>query len=141
MSSPSISVPAGFAPAYAAGYADAGGQLAVVSHASPLPVVTSAPPPAPLSGHTATSAVAGPFNATVGRAIVVSLDGEWTGTVRLLRSTDRGATRLPLRVAGGPWGEYSTSGCEQAWSETEEGVSFYVDISLNSGALAYGVSQ
>jgi hypothetical protein len=141
MSSPSISVPAGFAPAYAAGYADAAGQLELVSHASPLPVVTSAPAPVPLVGQSDASTVAGPLNASVGRAIVVALDGEWTGTVRLLRSTDGGATRLPLRVGGGTWAEYSASGCEQAWSETEDGVSFYLDIALDSGTIAYRVSQ
>jgi hypothetical protein len=141
MTSPSISVPAGFAPAYAAGYADAGGQLALVSQTSPLPVATAAPAADPLVGQTAASTVAGPFYATVGRAIVVTLDGDWQGTVRLLRSTDDGATRIPLRVGGATWAEYSEAGCEQAWSETEEGVSFYLDITLSSGSVAYRVSQ
>ena len=141
MTSPSISVPAGFAPAYAVGFADASGGLAVASHAAPLPVATSAPAPAPLAGQAAASMLAGPFDATAGRAIVVTLDGEWTGTVRLLRSTDGGATRLPLRVGGSAWAEYTASGCEQAWSETEEGVTFYLDVALSSGTVNYRVSQ
>jgi hypothetical protein len=141
MTSLAISIPAGFAPAYAVGYAGAGGGLALVSDAAPLPVATAAPAPAPLVGEAGASQTVGPFSATVGRVIVVTLDGTWTGTVRLLRSTDQGATRVPLRVGGVAWAEYTLPGCEQAWSETEEGASFYLDIALDSGAVAYRVSQ
>ena len=138
---PSISVPAGFAPAYAVGYSAPDGALAIASHAAPLPVSTSAPAPTPLAGEAAASEVAGPFEATAGRTINVALDGEWTGTVRLLRSTDGGLTRAPLRVGGASWGKFTESGCEQAWSETEDGASFYLDIELTSGAVIYRVSQ
>ena len=141
MTSPSISLPAGFAPAYAVGYSDPDGGMALVSGANPLPVATAAPAPAPLTGLSAVSAVAGPFVPTPGRVIVVTLDGEWEGTVRLLRSTDGGLIKAPLRVGGGAWGEYTASGCEQAWIETEEGTSFYLDIALNSGAVSYRLSQ
>ena len=141
MASPSISVPAGFAPAYAVGFSDTGGQLALVSDTAPLPVAMAAPAPAPLTGQAAASELAGPFEPTPGRVIVVTLDGQWDGTVRLLRSTDGGLTTAPLRVGGEIWGEYSAPGCEQAWSETEQGTSFYLDIVLNSGAVAYRVSQ
>jgi len=136
-----ITTPAGFAPAYAVGYSDSTGRLALVSDAAPLPVVTSAPAPAALEGEAATTEVAGPFNATAGRVIVVTLSGEWDGTVRLLRSTDAGVTKVPLRVGGAAWGEFSDAGCEQAWTETEEGTSFYLDIALNSGSVNYRVSQ
>lgn len=137
----SISVPAGFAPAVAVGFADGDGQLALASSAAPLPVVTSAPAPAPLAGESLESEIVGPFAATPGRVVVVALDGDWTGIVRLLRSTDGGATHMPLRVGGSPWAEYTSSGCEQAWSETEDGASFYLDIALQSGAVSYRVSQ
>jgi hypothetical protein len=139
--SAAISTPAGFAPAYAIGYSDESGLLALVSDAAPLPVATSMPAPAPLVGLSSASQVVGPFNPTVGRVIVVALDGEWEGTVRLLRSTDGGATKLPLRVGGASWGEYIVSGCEQAWAVTETGATFYLDISLSSGTVAYRVSQ
>lgn len=141
MTSAAISIPAGFAPAYAVGYSDIGGRLALVSDTAPLPVATSAPAPAPLAGQSTASETVGPFNPTPGRVIVVTLDGEWTGTVSLLRSTDGGLTRVPLRVGGSAWGEYTQSGCEQAWTETEEGTSFYLDVVLDSGAVAYRVSQ
>jgi hypothetical protein len=139
--SAAISTPAGFAPAYAIGYSDESGLLAVVSNAAPLPVATSAPAPAALAGETSTSQLAGPFAATAGRAIVVTLTGDWQGSARLLRSSDGGATMVPLRVGGFAWAEYTQSGCEQAWMETEEGISFYLDVALTSGTLAYRVSQ
>jgi hypothetical protein len=141
MTSHSISVPAGFAPAYAVGYADAAGGLALVSGTAPLPVAMAAPPPSPVLGEAAGSQMVGPFNATVGRVLVVTLGGEWIGTVRLLRSIDGGATFAPLRVGGAAWAEYTEPGCEQAWIVTEEGASFYLDIALESGSVSYRVSQ
>jgi hypothetical protein len=123
------------------GYAGSNGYLAVVSDTAPLPVATLAPAPAAFAGEASASQVAGPFNPTVGRVIIVTLDGVWQGTVRLLRSTDDGATKVPLRVGGADWAEYTASGCEQAWTETEEGASFYLDIALQSGAVTYRVSQ
>ncbi len=139
--SAAISTPAGFAPAYAVGYSGANGLLALVSDAAPLPVATSAPAPLALSGEAAASETVGPFAATAGRVIVISLDGAWDGTVQLLRSTDGGTTKIPLRVGGTVWAQYTEPGCEQAWTETEEGVSFYLDIALNSGTVAYRLSQ
>jgi len=138
---PSISVPAGFAPAYAVGYSGADGQLALVSGAEPLPVATAGAAPAPLVGQATVSGIVGPFAATAGRVVLVTLEGEWDGAVRLLRSIDGGVTLIPLRVAGSAWGEFFASGCEQAWSETEDGVSFYLDITLVSGSVGYRVSQ
>ena len=138
---PAISTPAGFAPAYAVGYSDANGQLALVSAAAPLPVATTAAAEAPLAGQSSASQVVGPFAATPGLAVVVALDGTWEGTVRLLRSTDGGVTKLSLRAGGSAWGEYSETGVEQAWLETEDGASFYLDIALVSGTVSYRVSQ
>jgi hypothetical protein len=142
MSDPTpISAPAGYAPTFALGYADRDVNLSLVSDERPLPVAVAAPALEPLSGTTSVSTVAGPFAATAGRVVTISLDGEWQGTVRLLRSTDGGISRSPLRVAGASWAEFTASGCEQAWNETEEGVSFYLDIALASGTVAYRVSQ
>lgn len=142
MSDPTpISTPAGYASAFALGFADPDVNLVLVSEARRLPVAAAAPPPEPLSGETSASTVAGPFAATAGRVITVALDGEWQGTVRLLRSTDGGVSRSTLRVAGAPWAEFTVSGCEQAWNETEDDASFYLDISLTSGTVAYRVSQ
>jgi hypothetical protein len=138
---PSISVPAGFAPAYAVGYSGLDGSLALASHAAPLPVAIAGPAPAPLVGEATASTIAGPFMASPGRTIIVTLAGEWSGTVRLLRSIDGGATQVPLRVGGAPWGEFTEPGCEQAWSETEDGATFYLDVAVASGTVSYRVSQ
>jgi len=136
-----ISAPAGFAPIFALGFADSDVNLSLVSDGMRLPVAIASPAPSPLSGETSVSTLAGPFAATAGRVVTVALDGDWQGAVRLLRSTDAGVSLTPLRVAGASWAEYTSSGCEQAWSETEEGVSFFLDIALTSGSLSYRVSQ
>ena len=136
-----IQTPAGYAPAYAVGYADPADNLILVSEVEPLPVASAAPAPAAFVGQTSTSLVAGPFEAVAGRVVTVTLGGTWQGTVRLLRSTDGGSTLVDLRVAGERWAEYNQPGCEQAWLETEDGASFYLDVQLASGTADYRVSQ
>jgi hypothetical protein len=136
-----IQTPAGFAPAFALGYSRNDSALALVSDDERLPVAVAAPSPPPLEGQASTSQVAGPFAAVAGRVVGVSLDGTWSGSVRLLRSINGGATRLPLRVAGEEWATYVAPGFEQAWLESEEGVTYFLDIQLASGTLAFRVSQ
>jgi len=136
-----IESPAGYASACAIGYADPAENLVLVSQADRLPVASAAPAPAPLVGQSAAAAIAGPFLAVAGRVVSVTLGGTWQGSVRLLRSTDGGSTKLALRVAGEPWAEYSEPGCEQAWLECEDGASFYLDLQPTSGAIDYRVSQ
>lgn len=135
-----IHTPAGYASANAIGYADAARNLVLVSEASPLPVASAAPATEPLVGQSAGPGIVGPFAAVPGRIVTVTLLGVWQGRVSLLRSTD-GTTLSPLRVAGEIWGQYEQPGCEQAWFETEEGASFFLDVQLTSGAVDYQVSQ
>ena len=136
-----IQTPAGYASGYAVGYADPADNLILVSEAERLPVAPVAPAPAAFVGQASTALVAGPFEAVAGRVVTVTLGGTWEGTIRLLRSTDGGSTLVALRVAGEPWAEYSQPGCEQAWLETEDGASFYLDVQLVSGTADYRVSQ
>lgn len=136
-----IQTPAGYASAMAIGYANEAEHLVLVSAAKPLPVTTSAPAPAPLVGESSANLLAGPFSAVPGRVVTVTLRGTWQGSVRLLRSTDGGATLNPLKIAGEVWAQYSEPGCEQAWFESEEGASFFLDIELASGTISYRVSQ
>jgi len=136
-----ITVPAGYAPAFAVGFSDPSEQLTIVGEGARLPVSVAAPAPAPVAGQSSVPELVGPFNATAGRVVSVTLGGAWEGTVRLLRSTDGGTTKVPLRVGGIDWGEYTSPGCEQAWVESEDGASFYLDIALVSGSVAYRVSQ
>ena len=142
MSDPTpIKAPAGYAPCYAVGYADPADNFILVRESDPLPVASFPPAPPPFGGEASASTLAGPFEAVPGRIVAVTLGGTWQGLVRLLRSTDGGSTLTALRVAGEPWAEYSQPGCEQAWLETEEGASFYLDIQLASGSIDYRVSQ
>lgn len=145
ISPPPISLPAGYAPAVAFGYADAEARLAMVSAEKPLPVAlassTPAEQPTPLAGTASDSGIAGPFLAAKGLPVTVALEGEWAGTIRLLRSTDGGTTRLPLRIGGMEWGAFHERGVEQVWMETEGDASYYLDIALETGTLAYRVSQ
>lgn len=138
---PEISVPAGYAAAMAVGFADDASALAVVSRDRPLPVIFGAASPTMLQGNTSVSQQVGPFDAVAGGIIVVALSGTWSGTVQLLRSSDDGVTIAPLRVGGLVWGTFTKSGCEQVWSETQTGVTFFLDIDLQSGTLEYQVSQ
>ena len=136
-----IETPAGYAPGYAVGYADPADNLILVSETDRLPVASFPPAPAPMAGQASAPGLTGPFEAVSGRVVAVTLGGIWQGIVKLLRSTDGGATLTALRVAGEPWAEYSHPGCEQAWLETEDGASFYLDIQLASGSVEYRVSQ
>ena len=141
-SSAPIATPAGYASAIAVGFADSQDRLAVVGRDAPLPIVVHGPPaPPPLQGSTDQSVTLGPFAAAADRTITVTLSGEWTGQVRLLRSTDGGATLTGLSVAGLAWGAFTGPCCEQVWHETEAGVGFYLAVELVTGTIAYRVSQ
>lgn len=143
MSAPSISTPAGFAPAFAMGFADPANRLEKVSRTSPLPVgIASAPSTAAaLTGEAITSLLAGPFTPDGQAPVVVTLAGDWSGEARLMRSADNGITLHGLRVAGLEWGVFTANGSEQVWSESELGTTFWLDISITSGSCMYRVSQ
>jgi len=138
-----ISTPAGYAPAFAIGFSDAG-SLAMVDAARPLPVTIQAATgamPTPLQGSATGTAQAGPFAPAADRAVMLTLSGSWQGTVQVKRSTDGGSTRLPLTMGGTPWGSYAANACEQVWQESESGAALYLDIALTSGTLTYRLAQ
>ena len=140
---PPVAAPARFVPAQAIAFGAPGTNAIGVSTTTPLPVQTLMPAASslPLSGSANVSGVAGPFVPDMGRAIWVTLSGEWDGLVRLLRSVDGGATRLPLTVGGASWAEFSGNANEPVGIESEANAVYYVDIALNSGALSYRVAQ
>lgn len=72
---------------------------------------------------------------------MLALSGTWTGTVKLLRSTDGGATKLPLTAAGLAWGVFNANCCEPVWEEAIVGAALYLDATLSSGTLTYRVAQ
>ena len=137
-----IEAPGGFAPVFALGSDDGSGQLALVSHGAPLPTVALAPAaPAPLTGSASNAMVAGPFEPTPLAPIFLTLTGDWSGTVRVLRSTDGGATKHPLTIAGSEWAVFHGNACEPVWQEGERGALLYLDITPTSGTLTYRIAQ
>lgn len=137
-----IEAPGGFAPVVALGHDDGTGQLALVGPATPLPTRAVGPQvPAALTGEADAAMVAGPFVPAPALPVYVVLSGTWTGTVRLLRSTDGGATRHRVTVAGLSWAEFSGNACEPVWVEGEEGAELYLELAPSSGTIAYRVAQ
>lgn len=138
-----VTTPAGAVPAFALAFAGADGNAATVSATSPLPV-TAAPQPAtstPLAGTAGGVGSAGPFLPQLGRPIWLILSGSWSGSVGLLRSVDGGATRLPLTVAGQPWGSFSANGQEPVVEESSGEASYWLAFQIQSGTVSYRVSQ
>ncbi len=137
-----IQNPSGYAVTRAVAFADGDGAMVQVSADAPLPVtVGAAAAPAALSGTTAASGIQGPYQPAIGRAVMLVLSGTWTGTVKVTRSVDGGATRQPLTVGGNPWGQFSGNCCEAVWEEGEAAARLYLDITLSGGTLSYRLAQ
>jgi hypothetical protein len=137
-----IQSPASYVPSRASAFADVDGTALLVSASNPMPVAIGAgAAAAPLAGSTAATGLLGPFVPAAGRPIILALSGTWSGTVAVKRSTDGGATKLPLTIAGAAWGQYTANACEPIWEENEAGASFYLDVTLASGTLAYRLAQ
>jgi len=140
--------PAGlYVPPTAIGFADAQGDLALVTYEAPLPVslidsgMIAVNPPEPLADIITEDLVAGPFEPLKNVPIHLQLSGEWQGTVALERSTDGGTTRQGLTVGGMAWASFTGNVNEPVWEESEAGATFWLNISLTSGTLSYRLSQ
>lgn len=137
-----ITQPANYVTPTAVGFADSAGDLSLVAADVPLPVSqmrTSAP--AALAGQASGTAQAGPFVPARDVPVHVQLSGTWAGQVALVRSTDGGATRLPLTAGGMPWGRFTANANEVVWQEGDAAAALYLDIALTSGTVSYRVSQ
>ncbi len=147
-----INLPAGYAPAFAIGFSDQSGDLAIVDASKPLPV--SLPPETPvlvqaaaiatppaLQGLTGADMIVGPFALAAGKPVVLTLAGQWEGSVQVERSTDTGATRHKLTAGGLPWGLFAGNACEIVWAEEEAGAELYLDITVTSGTISYRIAQ
>lgn len=135
-----IQSPASYVPSRAAAYADVDGTSMLVSVSNPLPVTMNASAgTAPLAGSTAATGVIGPFAPVAGRSVMLSLAGTWTGLVKVLRSIDGGATKLPLTAAGSAWGQFTANCCEPVWEDSESGAALYLDVTLTTGTLFYRI--
>lgn len=138
-----VTTPAPFVPLEALAFGDVGDAATPVSTDNPLPVLPVSLPAssAVLAGSTPTATVAGPFVPERSRPIVLTLSGVWTGSARLLRSVDGGATSQPLTLAGGDWGLFTGNCNEPVWIESEADAIFYLALTPLSGTIAYRVSQ
>ena len=135
--------PASYIPFTALAVPAAGEESTAVDRSAPLPVTTTfaAAGNAPLAGEASTSALVGPFAPELGRAIWLTLAGDWAGTVTVKRSVDGGATSHGLTAGGISWGVFSANACEQVAQETDARAQYYLDISIVAGTLAYEVAQ
>jgi hypothetical protein len=136
-----IQSPSGYAATRAVVFADASGDAQIASAAAPLPVTFGAPSATALAGTSAASALLGPFQPVLGRAVILALAGTWAGTIKVLRSTDGGTTKLPLTVASAPWGQFTSNCCEPVWEESEAAATLWLDAALTSGTLNYRLAQ
>ena len=136
-----IQSPGGYAAPRALVFADANGDAQLASAAAPLPVSFGNPVATPLAGTSASSAMLGPFQPVLGRAVILSLAGTWAGTVKVLRSVDGGTTKLPLTAAGTGWGQFTANACEPVWEESEAAATLWLDAALTSGTLTYRLAQ
>ena len=138
-----VKSPAGFVPQYAVAFGAVDAPAVAVHGGNPLPVraVMPASSATVLAGALAVSGTAGPFVPELGRPIIASLSGNWTGSVEVRRSVDGGATKLPLTVAGEPWARFTTTANEAVAVENEAGATYYLVATLTTGALTYRVAQ
>jgi hypothetical protein len=136
-----IQNPAGHAVTRAVAFADVDGSLVPVDASTPLPVTLGRAPTTPLAGTATSTGVVGPYQPALGRPIMLVLTGTWTGSIKVTRSIDGGATRQPLTVAGNAWGQFSANACEAVWDESESAARLYLDITLASGNVTYRMAQ
>ena len=143
-----ISYPARYAPGVALNFADEVGNAVLVSQSAPLPVTLAAAtgggsttPSPPLTGTAAIASTTGSYVPLAGRSLVVTLSGTWTGTVKLLRSINGGATKLSLTLAGAPWAEFTANVNEPVWEENEAAAVFYLQFAPLSGTIVYRLAQ
>ena len=143
---PPINNPAGYVTQHGMAFEDGGGRAVAVTTDAPLPVEVKAgsTTSTPLTGTDATPGTQdfGPFAPQLARPIWVTLSGTWSGSVQLLRSTDGGATKLPLT--------YSDGSVKAVWTgnanlpvveESDAAASYYLRIVLASGNVIYRVAQ
>lgn len=137
-----VLAPAPYVPQMAIACGTEGTDAVAVSGANPLPVrAVAVDPPPPLTGTGSGAETAGPFAVRPGRPVWITLTGSWTGAATLLRSTDGGATRLPLTVGGQPWAVFTGPAHEAVLEEAGEGTLVYLMLAITSGIATYRVAQ
>lgn len=139
--SQAIRFPASYAPGVAIAWGDGSNQAQVVSQSTPLPVSSIQTPTPALTGTTAQSGTIGPFTPVIGRSVMLSLTGNWSGSVQLMRIATGQPSMLPVTLGGAPWALYTVNCCEAVWDESELGAVLYLAVTLTSGTLTYRLAQ
>ena len=90
---------------------------------------------------TSSGGLIGPFKPVLDRPIWLTLDGAWSGTVTLLRSTDGGASKLPVTYGDGS-AKPTWSGNMQApvGEESVSAAAYFLDFA-GTGTLKYKLEQ
>jgi hypothetical protein len=136
-----IKDPSSYVTQHAIAYADPTGHAQCISLANPLPVgIIPLATPA-LTGTANASTTVGPFAPLVGRSVMLTLSGDWSGSVQILRSTDGGITQVPVTMGGAVWALYSGNCCEPVWDESETIAQLSLAIVITQGTLAYRLAQ
>lgn len=136
-----INAPGGFAPVAALTFADDAGEAVTASRTTPLPVTVQPPAPtAAIEGTITSSARSAAFTGRPGLPIWITLSGGWSGSVQVLRSTDGGATKLPLTVAGQRWAQFTGPANEIVAEDAVPGASSALDADV-TGTLQYWIGQ
>lgn len=143
---PIVHAPAGYVPAVGLMFGAADGQANAVAPDNPLPVSMMAAQGAatstPLAGRSGASGVVGPFAPQLGRPIWLTLSGDWTGSIRLLRASRAGAERLALTDGdGAPRTPWKTNLLSPVAEESVAGAQWFLDCTLTAGTLNYRMEQ
>ncbi len=120
------------------------GAMIDVDPTHPLPVLTTsaadfASGVAALTGTSTGAAIVGPFTPALGRQVMLTLSGSWTGVVSVLRSINGSASKLPLTLAGQPYAQFTAAAQEPVWIETEAGATLW--LSLPATGITYRMAQ
>lgn len=103
-----------------------------------VPAATSTPIQGTVTGNSSTEA----FTPQLGRDMYITLSGTWTGTVRVQRSTDGGATWNNITIGGGqPWGLYTTNADEVVDTPTDGDATYRLGYNVSTGSVTYRLGQ
>lgn len=138
-----LAAPAGFVPLHGLAFDRGDGTTVRVGGAEPLPVTLRAagPLPPPLTGSIDADGVVGPFVPVPGRAVWLTLTGEWRGSVELRRAVPGSAGGEPLTLGGVRWGRFTAPANEAVVQEDAADVGYWLHVTLVSGTLGYRVAQ
>ena len=91
----------------------------------------------PLIGSTEESMITDAFDPAFDKATTIILSGDWTGTVQVMRSFNKGETMHPMTIDGRPYAQFTGNACEDILYDTDGKSRLYLDIEITGGLLNY----